>query len=94
MAGLNGKLLEEVQDYIESTVEGYLNGIRDCGYGSMTKEEWKGYVIESLRRDVESNSIVNGNEFKHLYFFGKKKIENLVDKYIDSYEDIQPYVVR
>lgn len=85
-------LLEEVRSYIADTVEGYLNGCRDCGYEPMTEQEWIEYVEESLRLDQDM--IVNGAEFKHLKFFGKEKFRAEVKKYLSEYPDVQEWIIR
>ena len=87
-------LEKQVRQYIEDTIEGYINGIRDCDYEYLTRDQWKNYVIDSLRIDAESGMIVNGVEFKHLYFAGKAEIERMTYKYIDTYKDMQEYIVR
>lgn len=88
----SAKLEKQAQDYIESAVEMYLNGIRDCGYESMTRKEWLAYVVLSLNIDIKSDMRVNGEEYKHLRFLGKKRFEEMAIGYIDTYADIQPYI--
>ena len=88
----NAKLERQAQNYIEDTVEGYLNGIRDCGYEAMTRQDWLEYVIDSLNMDIEENMMVNGEEYRHLRFFGKKRFTEMAMGYIDTYADIQPYI--
>ena len=84
---------EKVQEYIESTIEGYLNGCYDDDYPPMTKDQYIDYVIESLRMDAESGIRVNGDEFKNLYFYGIERIKKMIADYIDTYEGIKPWLI-
>ena len=90
---MNKRLKNQVLEYIASTIEGYLNGCYDDNYDPMTKEQYIDYVIEGLRMDVAAGMIVNGEEFKHLYFYGLDKIKALTADYIDNYDDIKPYLL-
>lgn len=87
------KLDEQVKGFIADTVEGYLNGIYDCGYKAMTKKEWKQYVVESLNREIEAGIIVNGIERKHMRFAGNKKFSDLIDTYLDNYSGVQSHII-
>lgn len=87
-----GKDLEgQIKGFIADTVEGYLNGCYDCGYEPMTRDEWKKYVWDTI--EYEKDIVVNGVERNHFKFYGKEKFMNLVDLYLDNYEDVKPYII-
>lgn len=88
----NNKLRQQVRDYIKSTVEGYLNGCYDGGYEPMTKEEWLEYVWKSLIMDRDA--IVNGEEFEHLFFFGKENFLKEVERYLETYDDVKEWIKK
>ncbi len=84
------KLEEQVKFYIAGTIEGYLNGCYDDNYEPMTREEWFDYVWKCI--ELDKDVIVNGNESKHLTFYGKDKTRKLVETYLDNYADVQEYI--
>jgi hypothetical protein len=84
------KLENQVKYFIASTVEGYLNGCYDCDYEPMTRQEWIDYVWQTI--EYEKDIIVNGVERKHLYYYGKENTVKLINKYLDNYECVQPYI--
>ena len=84
----SSNLEKQVKYYIASTVEGYLNGCYDDNYEPMTREDWIKYVWDSIEYEIQTNGI----EPSHLYFYGKKKIEKLINVYLDNYEDVQEYI--
>lgn len=85
-------LVNDVKEWIEMTVWGYINGIEDDNYELMNQEEWIEYAMMCLDMDAESNQMVNGLEFKHIYFYGKEKIKKLVKEYLKR-EDVKNYVL-
>ena len=87
----SNKLEDQVKGFIAYTVEGYLNGVQ-FGYEPMTRQEWKEYIIEDLRRDMACGMIVNGIERKHMKFIGNKKRDKLIDTFLDNYEGVQDYI--
>lgn len=92
----SNKLEDQVKAYIASTVEGYLNGVQwDANmYTPMTKEDWKEYITKNLDRDIEMGMIVNGTEFRHFRFIGNKRFEELMNIFLDNYEDVQEMIQR
>ena len=84
----------DVIEFIESTVWGYINGIVDDNYDLMTLEGWTDYIMTSLDMDAQGGQRVNGLEFQHLYFYGKDKIKKEAIKYLTTTEDIQEYIVK
>ena len=87
----SNRLEDQVKGFIACTVEGYLNGVQ-FGYEPMTRQEWKDYIIENLRREMAYGIIVNGVERKHMKFIGNKKRDNLIDTFLDNYDDVQDYI--
>lgn len=87
----SSKLEEQVKGFIADTVEGYLNGVYDCGYEPMTREDWKEYVWKTIQ--YEKDTITNDVEVNHFKFYGKEKFMKLVDYYLDNYEDVKPYII-
>lgn len=85
-------LLSDVKEWIEMTIWGYINGINDADYELMTQEDWIEYAMMCLDMDAESNQMVNGLEFKHIYFYGKENIKKLVIEYLNS-DDVKEYVL-
>lgn len=75
---------QQLHDYIEMTVYGYLNGCVDAGYEPMTEDGWVEYVWTCLAMDKDT--MVNGQEFKHLYFCGREKIEAETRKFVRADE--------
>ena len=86
-------LRNDVKEWLEMTVWGYINGIIDDNYEPMTREGWLDYIMQTLDIDASSNQMVNGLEFKHIYFYGKEKIAKIADEYLND-EDVKEYVVR
>lgn len=87
----SNKIEEQAKYFIASSIESYLNGCYDCGYEPMTREDYKEYVWNDLK--ISQDMMVNGNEFKHLKFFGKEKMMKLIDVYLDNYEDVKSYLI-
>lgn len=85
-------LLNDVKEWLEMTVWGYINGINDAGYEKMTRDEWIDYIMETLDIDAESGQKVNGLEFKHIYFYGKEKIKKIAENYLKD-EEVKEYVI-
>ena len=77
-------LTKQVNEMIYQNFYGYVNGIIDDNYELLTRSEWVEYIIEGLRRDAEHGQIVNGLEFKHLYFYGKDQIVKAINKFLDQ----------
>lgn len=87
----SNKLEEQAKGFIADTVEGYLNGCYDCGYEPMTRESWEQYVWQTI--EYEKQMYINDQETNHLKFLGKKKFMELVNFYLDNYEDVKPYII-
>lgn len=87
----NKRLQRQVREYIKMTVYGYLNGCVDDGYEALTVEKWIEYVMRSLELDL--NSIVNGEEFRHLYFYGKQNIVDEIHRFLQTDEWVREYTV-
>lgn len=91
------KLEDQVKHFIAVETEGYLNGIHDCGleeYCPMTREGWIEYIKTGLTLAINENLMINGQEFKHLRFYGNDKIEKLIETFIDNYSAIQPFIIK
>jgi hypothetical protein len=87
------KIENQVKYAIACEAEGYLNGINDAGYEPMTREGWINYVKVGLGMMAKDNIRINGEEYKHLNFYGKAKTIALIETYIDNYEAIKPYII-
>ena len=72
---------------------GYINGINDAGYELMNEKDWIDYIMDTLDLDAGSDQMVNGLEFKHIYFYGKEKIKKLAIEYLKS-DDVIEYVLQ
>ena len=89
----SNKLEEQVKYFIASEIEAGLNVYYDePNTEPMTKDEWKEYVWNTI--ELLKGMSMNGNEYTHLKFYGKNKIMNLIDTYLDNYEDVQKYIKR
>lgn len=88
----NTKLERQAKEYIRSTVEGYLNGCYDDDYEPMTEQDWIEYVWNAI--EYEKGYYTNGEESSHLYFIGKDKFIEMTRKYIRTYKDVQPYIIK
>lgn len=85
------RIEEQVKFFIASEVEAGLNCYYDGNNDKpMTKDEWKDYVWASI--ELLKNTMVNGNEFNHLKFYGKENFLKLVDIYLENYEDVKKYI--
>lgn len=84
------KAEEQAKYFVASSIESYLNGCYNDEYEPMTKDEYKEYVWKDLM--MLQDTMINGNEFKHLKFFGKEQMMKLVDTYLDNYEDVKAYL--
>lgn len=87
------KLKDQVLEMIHQNFWGYVNGIIDDDYEPLTRQGYIDYILEGLRRDAESGSIVNDLEFKHLFFYGKANIVKAINKFLDS-DEAQEYIRR
>ena len=81
----------DVMEWLEMTVWGYINGIEDAGYEILTQPEWMDYIMDCLDMDANSDQMVNGLEFKHIYFYGKDKIKKIAAEYLKT-DDVKQYV--
>lgn len=90
----NARTLEGQMMYkIAAVAEGYLNGVRDGDYSPMTRAEWIEYINYGIVADATEGAIVNGNEFKHLMFYGKENRMSMIETYVDNYEGIKKNTV-
>ena len=85
-------MIGDVKEWLNMTIWGYINGIVDDNYELMTREQWIDYIMTVLDMDAQSNQMVNGLEFKHIYFCGKEKIKKLANEFLND-EEIKQYVI-
>ena len=88
------QLKAQVNEMIYSNFYGYVNGIENDGYKLLTRAEWIDYILNGLKMDIEHGAIVNGLEFKHLYFYGKENIIKAINKFLDSDDDAHKYILN
>ena len=94
----NARTIEgQLQYAIACEVEGYLNGINDCGlndYPKMTREEWINYAVKGIKMCASEYFNINGLDYRHLMFNGNKKIQETAETYVDNYRPIQEYIAK
>jgi len=83
------KLQDQLKEYIQMTVYSYLNGCEDDNYEPLTEDDWVEYVLSNLEHDKDI--MINGQEFKHLYFCGKDKIAAATRKFVQADEWAQQW---
>lgn len=88
--GRSKELEHQVKYFIASTIEGYLNGCHNEGWDPMKRDEWIKYVLDEIERS--KGTYVNGTEYTHLRFYGKDKIINLINEYIDRYAPMTVWI--
>ena len=85
-------LKSNVNEWLHMTIYGYINGIIDDNYELMTRDGWLNYLMICLDMDAKSNQMVNGLEFKHIYFYGKENIKKLAIEFLKR-DDVKKYVL-
>ena len=94
MNSSGGCLENQVKYNIVQACESYLNGCYDCGYESMTKQEWADYIYKSIQECFETNTgcFMGKDAAQHLHFYGKANTYKLINYYLDNYDDVKPYI--
>ena len=86
-------LKRQAREYIESTFWGYVNGIVDDNYEVLTEDGWIEYITKNRDMDIAHNQRVNGNEFRHLLFFGNENFTEEIKRFLRT-KDAQEYIRR
>ena len=90
----NTKIEKQVSDYIFGAAWGYVNGIVDDGYEKLTEDQWVDYIMKSREYDVQHNLIVNGEESRHLRFYGNDNFIAKIRHFLAHDKAIQKYIKR
>ena len=89
------KLEEQVKYNIAMACEGLLNSYYD-GYAEEvhTKDWWINYIYSTMQECFETawGSEYGKDAAKHLHFYGKEKTINLIEYYLDNYDDVKEYI--
>jgi hypothetical protein len=90
---MHKKMKDQVNEMIYQYFWGYVNGIIDDDYELLTRQGWIDYMLMCLRMDAERGQMVNGLEFKHLYFAGKETIIKEINKFLNQ-DEAQKYILK